>query len=81
VTTGRTHMTVKMSSDNCRTWFASKLIYAGPSAYSSLARLPNGKIGLLFEKGIQSAYETISFVTLNTNDILGSGDNQIRNDP
>ena len=78
---GRTHMTLKVSADNCGTWFASKLIYAGPSAYSCLVRLPNGRIGLLFEKGIISAYETISFVALNVKDILGSGDNQIKNYP
>ena len=27
-----------------------KVIYAGPSAYSSMARLPDGSIGLLYER-------------------------------
>lgn len=62
VPTGRTHMTLKISMDNCQTWAASRLIYAGPSGYSCMARLPNNQVGLLFEKGVKSPYETISFL-------------------
>jgi sialidase-1 len=77
VTSGRTHMTLKISNDNCQTWFASKLVYAGPSAYSCLVRLPKSRIGLLFEKGQKSAYETITFVPFEMQELLGSGDIQI----
>ena len=44
-------MTVRASYDEGRTWPVSKLIDAGPSAYSCLTRLPNGNIGLLYERG------------------------------
>jgi sialidase-1 len=77
VPSGRTHMTLKCSTDDCRTWNISKLIYAGPSAYSSLVRLPKNQIGLLFEKGTKDAYEKISFVTVELKSLIGSGDIQL----
>jgi sialidase-1 len=77
VPAGRTHMTLKCSTDGCRTWNTSKLIYAGPSAYSGLVRLPKNQIGLLFEKGTKDAYEKISFVTVELKSLIGSGDIQV----
>jgi sialidase-1 len=55
-------MTVYSSFDEARTWGAAKVIYNGPSAYSDMARLPNGQIGLLYESGISGPYEQITFV-------------------
>lgn len=57
-TTGRHHLTVRISLDEGRTWPTSRLLYEGSSAYSSLAALPAGKpvekgsgwIGILFER-------------------------------
>jgi hypothetical protein len=57
----RTRMTVRRSWDEAASWDAGTLLYAGPSAYSDLAKLRDGRIGLLFEKGTNSAYETIAF--------------------
>jgi len=34
---------------------------SGPAAYSNLAALPGGTIGLLYEAGCVHPYETISF--------------------
>ncbi len=61
---GRTHMTIKISDDDCRSWNTSALIYEGPSAYSCLVRLPNGNIGIFCETGEKKAYETIRFVSI-----------------
>lgn len=47
---GRTNMTVKISYDEGKTWSEGKTIYAGSSAYSEMTVLPNGDIGLFFEK-------------------------------
>ena len=47
----RRKMTVKLSFDEGQTWPVSRLIHAGPSAYSCLAVLPDGSIGLLYEGG------------------------------
>ncbi len=61
-TSTRTRMTLRRSYDDAATWDQGKLIYAGPSAYSDLERLPDGRIALLFEKGVSSAYESIAYL-------------------
>ena len=53
-------MTVRASDDGGRTWPLSKVLYEGPSAYSSLAVLRDGSIACLHERGEASAYETIT---------------------
>ena len=57
----RTQLTVKLSYDEGHTWPVAKMIYAGPSAYSSLAVLGDGTIGLLYETGDSHPYERIRF--------------------
>lgn len=57
----RTKMTVRVSYDDGQSWPVKRLIYAGPSVYSSPARLPDGSIGLLYECGKESRYERIRF--------------------
>jgi sialidase-1 len=47
---GRDHLTVRASTDDAKTWPTSRLICEGSSAYSSLAVLPRGQIGLLYER-------------------------------
>lgn len=53
----RRDMTVRHSSDSGKTWSSGKLIDAGPSAYSCLAELADGNLGLLYEAG-----KTLTFV-------------------
>lgn len=55
----RERMSIKLSSDNGETWPAELLIYEGPSAYSSLAKLADGKIGLFYEKDKDIAFARI----------------------
>ena len=55
----RVRMTVRLSRDDGRTWPAKLPVHAGPAAYSSLARLPGGAVGLLYEGGEEHAYEGI----------------------
>lgn len=57
---GRTHLTVRLSYDEGRTWPVSRLIQEGAAAYSNLIRLNDGRIGVLYEKG---GYGTISLAT------------------
>ncbi len=47
----RVNMTVRLSYDEGKTWPVSKSLHEGPSAYSSLAVLPGGDIGCLYEGG------------------------------
>lgn len=61
----RERMTVRLSYDEGKTWPVSKLIHAGPAAYSCLTVLADGTIGLLYERGEKSAYEKITFARFN----------------
>ncbi|MCG2461028.1 glycoside hydrolase [Flavobacteriaceae bacterium F89] len=69
----RTHMTIKASFDECKTWSNSKLVYPGPSAYSCLTKLPNGNVGIFFEGGVQNAYEKMIFVSFAPEQIFKPG--------
>jgi sialidase-1 len=64
-TRGRTNLTVRMSSDDGRTWSAGRTIQPGPAAYSSMAFLKDGTIGLLYETGKVHPYEKIVFARFN----------------
>jgi sialidase-1 len=61
--TTRTRMTVRVSRDGAHTWSTSRVIWEGPSAYSSLAAMRGGRIGLLYERGESSPYERITFMS------------------
>jgi len=58
---GRTHLTVRLSEDEGRSWPTARVLHAGPAAYSDLAVLPDGSIGCLYEAGKKGAYDTITF--------------------
>ena len=47
---GRNHLTVRLSLDEGKTWPHSRLVCEGSSAYSSLAALSGGEVGLLYER-------------------------------
>jgi sialidase-1 len=59
--TRREKMTVRASLDDGRSWAFSRLLDPRPSAYSCLATLPDGSVGILYETGSRSPYETIVF--------------------
>ena len=65
--TERVRMTVRLSYDEGESWPESRLLHAGPSAYSSLAVLPDGTIACLYERGDESAYETITLARFGLN--------------
>jgi sialidase-1 len=57
----RERLTVRVSDDDGATWPNARVVHEGPAAYSSLVALPDGLIGLLFERGERSPYERITF--------------------
>jgi len=65
----RRNLTVRASFDEGQTWPISRTIDAGPSAYSCLARLPNGQIGLLYER---DDYQFLTFLAFDLNEVLES---------
>ena len=69
----RERLTVRVSRDGGRSWTgASKCIYEGPSAYSSMTASPDGTIYILFENGTYSPYEKISLARCSLEWLLGS---------
>lgn len=57
----RRNMTVRVSRDDGKTWPLSRVLYEGPSAYSSLATLvPGAEFACLYERGADRPYETIT---------------------
>lgn len=60
----REHLTLKVSRDNGKTWQVGQVLHPGPAAYSSLGELPDKTIGVLYEAGAASPYETILFSRL-----------------
>ena len=65
----RVNMTVRMSLDEGRSWPSSLVLHEGPSAYSSLGALSNGKFACLYECGVKSSYETIAFAVFDRGDL------------
>lgn len=57
----REKMTVRLSTDEGKTWPHAKELHAGPAAYSCLTALPSGDLGCLYERGQKGAYETLTF--------------------
>lgn len=57
----RERKTVRISKDACETWSKGKVLHEGPAAYSDLTELSDGTLGCLYERGRESAYESIYF--------------------
>ena len=65
----RINMTVRWSGDSGASWMGTLGVWRGPSGYSCLTNVPDKLandtfIGLVFEKGNISYYESIAFVRL-----------------
>ncbi|NNM30723.1 MAG: hypothetical protein HKO57_14480, partial [Akkermansiaceae bacterium] len=71
---GRSKMTIRVSTDEGQTWAYSRKIDDRPAAYSCLTVLDNGDIGLFYETGNSGAYETITFVRVPLEWIVGRDD-------
>ena len=50
-TTARRALTVRVSGDGGKTWPVTIPVEPGPAAYSCLAPLSGGRVGLLYERG------------------------------
>ena len=60
-TSQRARLTVRSSRDAGSTWSAGRVIDKGPAAYCCLAQLPDGDVGLLYERGGYSALTFVRF--------------------
>lgn len=68
----RVNMTIRISYDEGKTWPVSKVLHAGPSAYSDLVSLPNGTLACYYEAGHKSPYEGIAFEVLSKGDFASN---------
>ena len=68
-TKSRVNLTVRASMDDGGTWPVSKLLYEGPSGYSDLAVLADGRIACLHEGGGKNLAESILFTTFSLEDL------------
>ncbi len=59
--TERKRLAVKLSRDEGDSWPIEKVLHEGPAAYSCMTVLPDGQIGILYERGEESPYETVTF--------------------
>jgi sialidase-1 len=69
----RLNMTVLASFDDGKTWPVAKQIWPGPAAYCSIAKLPDGDIGLLYEGGYFK-YNKMIFARFSIAWLLGQTD-------
>ena len=72
----REKLTVRLSFDNGQTWPDSRILFAGPSAYSSVVSLRDGTIAVLYERGDVSSTEKITFARFNLAWVSGTANRQ-----
>nr|WP_246458304.1 sialidase family protein [Saccharopolyspora gloriosae] len=60
----RTDLTVRISCDDGENWSDGTRLHPGPAAYSAMAMLPDGRVGVLAENGAAGAYEKLTFTAL-----------------
>ncbi len=69
---GRSNLVVRVSSDEGRTFSTERALARGPAAYSDLAVLKDGTVGVLWERGEHRGYQFITFTRFNREWLLRS---------
>ena len=77
----RLNLTVRSSTDDGKTWSVARLLHEGPSAYSSLARLPDGTILCLYEGGEKKITESLRLARFNLAWLTGGKDAPLSKTP
>ena len=60
----RKRLTVKLSADDCQTWPVTRILEAGPSAYSDLAATPDGTVLCVYENGMVERMTDTRYITV-----------------
>ena len=68
----RTTLTARLSEDNGTSWPFARVIEEGRSAYSDLCLLPDGNIGVLYERGVERYCAQITFTAVEVEWVRGS---------
>lgn len=56
---------VRISYDEGQTWMNERLLYGGFAAYSDIAVLPNGSVGVIWERGVTETSQFVTFTSFN----------------
>lgn len=64
----RSNGTIRLSTDDAKSWPVKKVLYPGGFAYSVLTNLPDGQVGCLFEA---DGYKRCVFSTFTTDWVMG----------
>lgn len=67
----RENLTIRVSSNNGKTWHKTLRIYGGPSAYSDMVCLDEEHIGITFESGVNSPHGHIFFNRVALSKLVG----------
>lgn len=67
--TRRERMTLRVSTDEARSWPVARVLHEGPAAYSCMAVMQDRSVACLFEAGEKSPYERIAFVHVAENEL------------
>jgi sialidase-1 len=57
----RRHLVIRVSQDEGRTFPLERTLYEGRAAYSDIAILADGQVGVLWERGADKGYQFITF--------------------
>lgn len=68
----RAHLTLRLSRDGGTTWPQALELDAGPAAYSDLADLGGGQIGVLYERGAKEYHERIAFSSVRLAEVMAA---------
>ena len=63
--TVRKNMAIQISRDGGVSWKPHVSVYEGHSAYSDMVVFNNGDVGIVYENGLENAYEKITFLRIN----------------
>src|SRR5699024_5455744 len=67
-TSDRVNLTVRLSCDNGKSWSDGTVVRSSQAGYSTMAMLPNGRVGVLAEHGPTGPGGTITFTSLDPDD-------------
>ncbi|OYP37690.1 sialidase family protein [Rhodopirellula sp. MGV] len=67
---GRSDLRLRYSTDEAQSWHDGPTIFTGPAAYSDMVSLGDGSLGVLYEAGLKSPYESIRFSTVPVSQIV-----------
>jgi sialidase-1 len=76
--TKRENLTIRLSYDEGKTWPVSKVLHQGKAAYSSMAVLPDGSVGIFYERGAQYSTDQLTFTRFTLDWLTNGEDKGIR---